>query len=129
MVAFIYSTVGLGLGVGRVEESGKIKGSLTGINIGTVTSIDKTWRVFQAFGAISSAYSYSMILIEIQDTIKTPPSEHKTMKKATFWSVTITTVFYLCGCIGYAAFGDLSPGNLLTGFGFYNPYWLVDIGN
>jgi hypothetical protein len=34
-----------------------------------------------------------------------------------------------CGCFGYAAFGDLSPGNLLTGFGFYNPYWLLDIAN
>jgi hypothetical protein len=31
--------------------------------------------------------------------------------------------------MGYAAFGDLSPGNLLTGFGFYNPYWLLDIAN
>ncbi|KAG6422771.1 hypothetical protein SASPL_113152 [Salvia splendens] len=35
----------------------------------------------------------------------------------------------LCGCFGYAAFGDMSPGNLLTGFGFYNPYWLLDIAN
>lgn len=52
------------------------------------------------------------------------------MKKATLVSVAVTTLFYmLCGCFGYAAFGDKSPGNLLTGFGFYNPYWLVDIAN
>lgn len=52
------------------------------------------------------------------------------MKKATLLSVCVTTVFYmLCGCFGYAAFGDDSPGNLLTGFGFYNPYWLLDIAN
>lgn len=52
------------------------------------------------------------------------------MKKATFLSVAVTTVFYMfCGCFGYAAFGDSSPGNLLTGFGFYNPYWLLDIAN
>lgn len=52
------------------------------------------------------------------------------MKKATVFSITVTTVFYmLCGCFGYAAFGDLAPGNLLTGFGFYNPYWLLDIAN
>ncbi|PNX63191.1 amino acid permease 2-like protein [Trifolium pratense] len=31
--------------------------------------------------------------------------------------------------MGYAAFGDHAPGNLLTGFGFYNPYWLLDIAN
>ena len=52
------------------------------------------------------------------------------MKRASLISVTVTTLFYmLCGCFGYAAFGDLSPGNLLTGFGFYNPYWLLDIAN
>jgi amino acid permease len=52
------------------------------------------------------------------------------MKKATILSVTVTTVYYmLCGCMGYAAFGDLAPGNLLTGFGFYNPFWLLDIAN
>lgn len=70
------------------------------------------------------------LLLNHQDTIKSPPAEYKTMKKATLLSVAVTTVFYmLCGCFGYAAFGDLSPGNLLTGFGFYNPYWLLDIAN
>lgn len=65
-----------------------------------------------------------------QDTLKSPPSESKTMKKATLISVAVTTLFYmLCGTMGYAAFGDSSPGNLLTGFGFYNPYWLLDIAN
>eukprot|EP00884_Botryococcus_braunii_P002460 jgi/Botrbrau1/12214/Bobra.0197s0008.1 len=33
------------------------------------------------------------------------------------------------GLIGYAAFGNDAPGNMLTGFGFYEPYWLVDIAN
>lgn len=65
-----------------------------------------------------------------QDTLKSPPAENKTMKKATLLSIIVTTVFYLlCGCMGYAAFGDNVPGNLLTGFGFYNPYWLLDIAN
>ncbi|XP_051124400.1 amino acid permease 3-like isoform X2 [Andrographis paniculata] len=136
IMSFTYSSIGLGLGIGKVAVNGKIKGSLTGISVGTVTTsgsvseLDKIWRSFQALGAIAFAYSYSLVLIEIQDTIKSPPSEHKTMKKATFVSVAVTTVFYmLCGCFGYAAFGDLSPGNLLTGFGFYNPYWLLDIAN
>ena len=52
------------------------------------------------------------------------------MEKATLLSVVVTTIFYMfCGCFGYAAFGDMAPGNLLTGFGFYNPYWLLDIAN
>ncbi|XP_027089778.1 amino acid permease 3 [Coffea arabica] len=130
VMSFTYSTIGLGLGIGKVAETGKVKGSLTGISIGTVTQTDKIWRSFQALGAIAFAYSYSLILIEIQDTIKAPPSEYKTMKKATLLSVAVTTIFYMsCGCFGYAAFGDLAPGNLLTGFGFYNPYWLLDIAN
>lgn len=55
-----------------ITESGKIKGSLTGITIGTVsgtqviTETQKIWRSFQALGAIAFAYSYSLILIEIQ---------------------------------------------------------------
>lgn len=130
VMSFTYSTIGLALGIGKVAESGKIRGSLTGISIGTVTEAQKVWRSFQALGDIAFAYSYSLILIEIQDTIKAPPSESKTMKKATLLSVAVTTLFYMfCGCFGYAAFGDLAPGNLLTGFGFYNPYWLLDIAN
>uniref|UniRef100_A0A0V0IGR2 Putative amino acid permease 3-like n=1 Tax=Solanum chacoense TaxID=4108 RepID=A0A0V0IGR2_SOLCH len=131
VMSFTYSTIGLGLGVAQVAETGKIEGSLTGISIGTeVTEMQKIWRSFQALGAIAFAYSYSLILIEIQDTLKSPPAEAKTMKRATLISVAVTTVFYmLCGCFGYAAFGDQSPGNLLTGFGFYNPYWLLDIAN
>ncbi|ESR35986.1 hypothetical protein CICLE_v100286921mg, partial [Citrus x clementina] len=27
------------------------------------------------------------------------------------------------------AFGDKAPGNFLTGFGFYEPFWLVDFAN
>lgn len=35
----------------------------------------------------------------------------------------------MCGCFGYAAFGNNAPGNLLTGFGFYEPFWLVNLAN
>ncbi|KAJ4965657.1 hypothetical protein NE237_017506 [Protea cynaroides] len=130
IMSFTYSTIGLGLGIAKVAENGKFRGSLTGISIGTVTKTQKVWGTFQALGDIAFAYSYSMILIEIQDTVKSPPSEEKTMRKATLLSVAVTTLFYmLCGCMGYAAFGDLAPGNLLTGFGFFNPFWLLDIAN
>ncbi|KAF5745362.1 amino acid permease 3 [Tripterygium wilfordii] len=136
IMSFTYSSVGLGLGIGKVAENKSFKGSLTGIGIGTtthagtVTAMQKLWRSLQALGAIAFAYSFSLVLIEIQDTIRSPPAEHKTMKKATFFSIVVTTIFYmLCGCFGYAAFGDTAPGNLLTGFGFYNPYWLLDIAN
>lgn len=52
------------------------------------------------------------------------------MKKASMVAIFVTTFFYLCcGCFGYAAFGNETPGNLLTGFGFYEPYWLIDFAN
>lgn len=130
VMSFTYSSIGLALGIVQVAANKTWKGSFTGISIGTVTETQKIWRSFQALGDIAFAYSFSIILIEIQDTLKSPPAESKTMKKASFVSIVVTTVFYmLCGCMGYAAFGDLAPGNLLTGFGFYNPYWLLDIAN
>lgn len=130
VMSFAYSLIGLALGIAKIAETGTFKGSLTGVGIGTVTEAQKVWGVFQALGNIAFAYSYSFVLLEIQDTIKSPPSEVKTMKKAAKLSIAVTTTFYmLCGCTGYAAFGDSAPGNLLTGFGFSKLYWLIDIAN
>ncbi|KAF0918324.1 hypothetical protein E2562_023395 [Oryza meyeriana var. granulata] len=54
----------------------------------------------------------------------------KVMQKTTALSVVATLAFYeLCGWMGYAAFGNSAPDNLLTGFGFYEPFWLVDLAN
>src|SRR4051812_45718793 len=51
-------------------------------------------------------------------------------KKATLLGVSTTTTFYmLCSCLGYAAFGNGAKGNILTGFSFYEPYWLIDFAN
>ena len=68
----------------------------------------------------------------MQDTIRRPSkgSEAHQMKKATTLAIFVTTSFYMAvGCIGYGGFGNDAPTNLLTGFGFYNPYWLIDIAN
>lgn len=68
--------------------------------------------------------------MNVKDTLKSPPSERKTMKKASAFSICITTFFYLsCGGFGYAAFGDQTPGDLLTGFGDFGPRWLIDFAN
>lgn len=65
-----------------------------------------------------------------QDTLKSSPQENQVMKKATAIGVFTTTIFYMsCGILGYAAFGNNAPGNFLTGFGFYDPFWLVDLAN
>lgn len=128
IMSFSYSFIGLGLGIAKVIENGTIKGSITGVP--TSNAVEKLWLVFQALGDIAFAYPYSVLILEIQDTLKSPPPENQTMKKASMISVSVTTFFYLCcGCFGYAAFGNDTPGNLLTGFGFYEPYWLIDFAN
>ncbi|KAJ0236282.1 amino acid permease 7 [Hirschfeldia incana] len=128
IMSFAYSSIGLGLAFDRIIEKRQIEGSVTGSpaeNRGA-----KVWLVFQALGNIAFSYPFSIILLEIQDTLRSPPPEKQTMKKASTAAVFITTFFYLCcGCFGYAAFGDATPGNLLTGFGFYEPFWLVDFAN
>ncbi|MCO5602531.1 hypothetical protein L7F22_056664 [Adiantum nelumboides] len=130
IMSFSYSLIGLGLSVARAVEGGHSFGTAGGVSIGEVSEAQKVWLVFQALGDIAFAYSFSMILIEVQDTLKSPPPENKSMKKATLLGVSTTTVFYmLSGCVGYAAFGNRAPGNILTGFGFYEPYWLVDLAN
>ncbi|XP_050246126.1 probable amino acid permease 7 isoform X4 [Quercus robur] len=128
IMSFTYSFIGLGLGFAKVVGDGYVKGSIGGIS--TSSAADKIWLVAQAIGDIAFAYPYSLIVIEIQDTLKSPPPENQTMKKASTIAIVVTTLFYLsCGGFGYAAFGDDTPGNLLTGFGFYEPYWLIDFAN
>ncbi|KAL5164570.1 putative amino acid permease 7 [Glycine soja] len=128
LMSFTYSFIGLGLGIATVIKNGRIMGSLTGIPTDKIA--DKFWLVFQALGDIAFAYPYSILLLEIQDTLESPPPENQTMKKASMVAIFITTFFYLCcGCFGYAAFGNDTPGNLLTGFGFFEPFWLIDLAN
>ncbi|XP_043812322.1 amino acid permease 6 isoform X2 [Manihot esculenta] len=106
VMSFAYSSIGLGLSIAKVAGGGHARTSLTGTAVGVdVTPAQK-------------------------DTIKSSPPENKAMKRASFVGILITTLFYvLCGSVGYAAFGDDAPGNFLTGFGFYEPFWLIDFAN
>ncbi|XP_058768224.1 amino acid permease 1-like [Vicia villosa] len=132
VMSFGYSFIGIGLSIAKIAVEGKIANTgLTGLVIGVdITAREKMWNTFQAIGNIAFAYCFSIVIVEIQDTLKSSPPEIKAMKKSTYTAIAITTFFYaICGLLGYAAFGNNSPGNFLTGFGFYEPYWLVDIGN
>ncbi|OVA00935.1 Amino acid transporter [Macleaya cordata] len=52
------------------------------------------------------------------------------MKKASLFSlIVITALNMLCGFTGYAAFGDQTPNNLVTDYGYYSKYWLLYIAN
>ncbi|KAK1418255.1 hypothetical protein QVD17_27398 [Tagetes erecta] len=131
IMSFTYSFIGIGLSTAKIIGEGIGNTSLTGIPIGKdFTGMEKMWKTFSALGDIAFAYSFCFILIEIQDTLKSSPPENKQMKIATATGIMASTVFYmLCGVLGYAAFGNDAPGNFLTGFGFYDPFWLIDIAN
>ncbi|KAJ4962807.1 hypothetical protein NE237_022746 [Protea cynaroides] len=132
VMSFSYASIGVGLSMAKVAEKGHhVRTSLTGVTVGIdVSGAEKVWRTFQALGNIAFAYSFAAVLIEIQDTLKSNPPENKVMKEASLIGVSTTTLFYmLCGCLGYAAFGNDAPGNFLTGFGFYEPFWLIDFAN
>ncbi|KAH9312148.1 hypothetical protein KI387_027183, partial [Taxus chinensis] len=131
VMSISYATIGSSLGIAKVVENGKFYGSIGGISTSTrISTSQKVWQVLQAVGDIAFAYPYSVLVIEIENTLKSQPPENQTMKKASLFSVAATTFFYmLCGLFGYAAFGENAPGNLLTGFGFYEPYWLIDFAN
>ncbi|THG10294.1 hypothetical protein TEA_010554 [Camellia sinensis var. sinensis] len=127
-VLWLFLFIGMGT---CLRKGGGQRTTMTGVEVGIdISAAEKTWRMFQAFGDIAFAFSYSQLLIEIQDTLKSSKPENKVMKKANVMALLTTTTFYMmCGCFGYAAFGDRAPGNLLTGFGFYEPFWLVDMAN
>ncbi|CAN6475661.1 unnamed protein product [Victoria cruziana] len=68
IMSFAYSFIGLGLCIAKVAVDGHIKGTLTGLEVGSggVTAATKTWNAFQALGNIAFAYTFAPLLIEIQ---------------------------------------------------------------
>ncbi|KAG2267734.1 hypothetical protein Bca52824_062289 [Brassica carinata] len=121
VMSFSYASIGIGLAIAVVANG--VTGTVVGVD---VTASDKIWKSFQAIGDMAFSYSFSLVL----DTLRSTPPENKVMKKATLAGISTTTVFYiLCGCMGYAAFGNRAPGDFLTDFGFYEPFWLVDFAN
>ncbi|DBA94087.1 TPA: Amino acid permease [Trebouxia sp. C0004] len=136
LVSFAYTSIGLGLSIGKTSESGHSFGSLGGRQ---EAPVNKVWAILTGLGSFAFAYEFSIVLLEIQDTLKPTPSgcrptEGKQMKQATNFAILVTTAFYLSlGCLGYSAFGDQAPINLLnvgsSGEGFVKPQWLVDCAN
>ncbi|OIW03039.1 hypothetical protein TanjilG_20967 [Lupinus angustifolius] len=129
ITSFGYAFIASGLSLSAIV-SGKGKGtSITGVEIGAgLSAEDKVWRVFSSLGNIALASTYATVIYDIMDTLKSHPPENKQMKKANVIGITAMTIlFLLCSCLGYAAFGDETPGNIFTAF--YEPFWLVALGN
>ena len=119
--SFVYAIIALVLCLLQVSNGlGSVGGIAVGATIydGTVvSSADKVFGVLNALGSIAFAYNFALILLEIQDTLKQPPSAAKSMKKACDWAITGSFVFYISVAIsGYAAKGDMVAGLVLESF-------------
>ncbi|KAK3425664.1 hypothetical protein EUGRSUZ_F02192 [Eucalyptus grandis] len=107
VMSLAYASIGVGLSIAKVAGGGHhARTTLTGTTVGVdVSGSEKVWRVFQAVGNIST------VLVEIQDTLKSSPPENKVMKRASLIGISTTTM------------------DFLTGFGFYEPFWVIDFAN
>ncbi|XP_019168742.1 PREDICTED: amino acid permease 6-like isoform X2 [Ipomoea nil] len=132
LMSFGYSSIGIALSAVKIAGGVDVETSVTGVPVGVNHSTkDKMFSTFSALGNIALAFGFSLILIDIQDTLKSSPRERRAMKQASSIGILSATFFYLlCGILGYLAFGNAAPGNLLTDdHGFYEPFWLVDLAN
>ncbi|XP_061373287.1 amino acid permease 8-like [Gastrolobium bilobum] len=129
ITSFGYVLIASGLTLSVVVSGKGAATSITGTKVGPgLSQEDKIWRVFSSMGNIALACTYATVIYDIMDTLKSYPPENKQMKMANVIGVTaMTIVFLVCSSLGYAAFGDNTPGNIFTGF--YEPFWLVSLGN
>lgn len=124
LMSVCYSIIALGL---CISHAGNHHGTVGGIS--NVSTQDKVFGIFNALGDVAFAYNFAPLLVEIQDTIKAPPSSDKVMKKALNISMTVAYFFYLTISItGYLAFGNGVSGSILSqpGIGpstFVNGVW------
>ncbi|GAB4816159.1 hypothetical protein N2152v2_003205 [Parachlorella kessleri] len=117
-----YSSIALGMSIAHADNH---HGTVGGIETSTA---NKVFSVFNGLGSIAFAFSFSVILLEIQDTLREPPKAVKTMKKVVHLSLGISAAFYLVISItGYLALGNSVPGDVLTGF--TGPSWVICLGN
>jgi amino acid permease len=105
-------------------------GTIEGIPIGfdqngtIVSTADKAFGMMNALGSLSFAYGFSVVLVEIEDTLKQPPAAAKSMKKSVNIAVTGAFVFYaLVAFAGYAALGNSVSALVLQSF--TGPKWAL----
>ncbi|KAI7842736.1 hypothetical protein COHA_003665 [Chlorella ohadii] len=111
VTSLFYCIVALVLGL---VYSGAHAGSVGGIQ---TTQANKAFGILNALGNIAFSYNFSLILLEIQDTMKQPPSAVVQMRKAVNVSVTGAFCFYLSVAVaGYVSLGNSVPGMVLEGF-------------
>jgi len=118
LCSFFYSFVVVGYSADQIADSGaQTEDTIGGIQS---TPANKAFSILNAMGAVVFAYSFSFILVEIADTIKTDhhgPVWH--IRRSTHVGMTtITTFYFLVSILGYLAFGNtlFNCGDILNCF-------------
>ena len=113
-----YSLIAMVISFANLNSSA---GSLGGI---TTTTANKVFGVFNAIGAISTSFVVSVVQVEIQDTLRQPPSPVAQMRKTMAYSLFVSFVLYmLVGCAGYGSQGNGVAGVILDSF--TGPRWAL----
>lgn len=117
-----YSTLALGMGAAAATAG---NATLSGRS---APAAAKALGAFNSLGAIAFAYSFSALLLEIQDTLPSKPPPARAMRRAVSAALALTLVFYIgVGVSGYAALGDVVPPDVLAGL--EGPRWVVTGAN
>ena len=116
--SLIYALIALILGLANASNN---EGTVGGQSS---TPANKAFNILNSLGAIGFAFNFSLILPEIQDTLKQPPSAVGTMKKVCGFAVTGCFVFYfMISVAGYAALGNSVQPIILDSF--CSPRWAL----
>lgn len=125
--SFTYAIIALVLSLVNAKNGlGTIEGIPVGFDQGgtIVSTADKVFGVMNALGSLSFAYGFSVVLVEIEDTLRQPPSAAKQMKKACNIAVTGAFIFYMAvATTGYAALGNGVSSLVLQSF--TGPRWAL----
>lgn len=116
--SLIYALIALILGLVHASNN---EGSVGGRES---SPANKAFNILNSLGAIGFAFNFSLILPEIQDTLKQPPSAVRTMKTVCAFAVTGCFVFYfMISVAGYAALGNNVAPIILDSF--CGPNWAI----
>ena len=98
----------------------------TGIEAVQISTADKVFGVLNALGSIAFAFNFSLILLEIQDTLKQPPSAIRQMKKTCNIAISLSFFcYFMVAVTGYAAEGNCVQPIIIDSFS--GPRWALII--
>ena len=102
------SVSGVTSGTECVTASGKIL---------TVSTTDKIFGVLNGLGTIAFCFNFSLILLEVQDTLRQPPSAVQQMKKTCIYAIGGSFFcYFMVALTGYAAEGDCVDSVILNSY-------------